>query len=111
MVTRLAGKNPAGSIARVELYVGTGGGNFALAQPYGTGCYDKSTASFYETFAANTFDLSNTSLLLTPTGNGYIGLPCSNSWWTPPGRHQPWPDGRLGLRSPAARLHPELPRR
>lgn len=73
-----------GQLSRVEMYVGTGGGNFALAQPYGTGCYNK-TASFYETFAANTFDLSNTSLMLTPTGNGYITLPGSNSWWTPVG--------------------------
>lgn len=79
----------AGQLSRVEVYVGTGSGNFALAQPYGTGC-DNAFASFYETFPANTFDLSNMSLQMIPTGTGYVVLPGSNSWWTPVG-------GNLGL--------------
>jgi len=73
-----------GQIARVELFAGTGSGNFALAQPYGTGCYD-AFASFYETFPAATFDLSNTSLTLYPTGNGYIAIPGPNAWFPPVG--------------------------
>src|SRR5947207_188925 len=58
------------NISRVEVYVSAGSGNFALAQPYGTGCND-AFASFYETFAASTFDLSNTSRQMLTTGNGY----------------------------------------
>jgi hypothetical protein len=72
----------AGALSRVDVYVGTGTGNFALAQPYGTGCYDR-FASFYETFAANAFDLSNTSLQMLPSGSGYVVVPGTNQWFTP----------------------------
>lgn len=72
----------AGQISRVEVFVGTGSGNFANAAPYGTGCYD-SFASFYETFAASTFDLSNSSRQMIFGGNGYVVLPGSNNWFTP----------------------------
>jgi hypothetical protein len=61
-----------------------GAGGYASAQPYGNGCVDQ-YATFYEMFAANTFDLSNTSLQMIPTGTGYITLPGSNQWWTPVG--------------------------
>jgi len=71
-----------GQLSRVELYVGTGGGNFATATPYGTGCYN-AFASFYQSFAAGSFDLSNTSLTLTPTANGYVVFPGTNAWFTP----------------------------
>jgi len=69
-------------ISRVEVYVSAGSGNFALAQPYGAGCND-GFASFYETFAASTFDLSNMSRQMLTTGTGYIVLPGSNNWFTP----------------------------
>jgi hypothetical protein len=55
---------------------------FAQATPYGRGCYDR-FASFYETFPNGTFDLSNTSLTLFPTGNGYLVLPIGSGWHTP----------------------------
>ncbi len=59
------------------------GGTFANAAPYGSGCYDRH-ASFYELFLANGFDLSNSSILLQPTGGGgYAVLPGSNQWFTP----------------------------
>jgi hypothetical protein len=63
------------------VYVG-GGSNFALSEPYGAGCYER-RASWYETFANGTFDLSNSSLSLTFTGNGYVVLPGNATWFTP----------------------------
>lgn len=58
---------------------------FAQSVPYGTGCYDRASQAVYETFPNGTFDLSNTSIRLIPTGTGYILLPGSNQWWTPVG--------------------------
>jgi hypothetical protein len=63
---------------------------FAYATPYGSGCVDRASATFYELFPNGTFDLSNTSLQMIPTGNGYLAIPGSNQWWTPVG-------GNLGL--------------
>jgi hypothetical protein len=59
------------NISRVEMYVGTGSGGFALAQPYGVGCYDGSR-TVYENFAnATSFDLANSAFLAIFTGNAY----------------------------------------
>lgn len=55
---------------------------YALAAPYGTGCYD-GYASFYQTFPNGTFNLSNTSLSMFFTGNGYLVLPIGSGWFTP----------------------------
>lgn len=63
---------------------------YASAQSYGTGCVDRAASTFYELFANNTFDLSNTSLQFIPTGSGYVVLQGGNTWWTPVG-------GNLGL--------------
>jgi hypothetical protein len=81
-----------GQMGRVNMYTSTGGGGtvFSTATSVGTGCVDRASASFYETFPASTFDLSNTSLMLIPSGNGYVALPGSATWWTPVG-------GNLGL--------------
>lgn len=57
---------------------------YATAQTYGAGCVDD-YASFHELFAANTFDLANSSVQMIPTGSGYITLPGNNLWWTPVG--------------------------
>ncbi|MCA8954166.1 MAG: hypothetical protein KDE27_31955, partial [Planctomycetes bacterium] len=46
-------------------YLPTTGGT-AVAAPYGAGCYDV-TASFYEAFVPNAFDLGNSGLTLAPT--------------------------------------------
>lgn len=62
----------------------TPSGGYATAASYGQGCVDQ-FATFYEMFAANTFDLSNTSLQMIPTGTGYIALQGSNQWWNPVG--------------------------
>ena len=59
---------------------------FAQATPYGRGCYDR-FASFYETFPNGTFDLSNSSLTLFPTGSGYLVLPIGSGWHTPTTAH------------------------
>ncbi len=48
---------------------------YAYSSPYGDGCVDQASASFYELFANGTFDLSNAGLQLVPTGNGYAVLP------------------------------------
>lgn len=57
----------------------------ATAIPYGAGCLDEASASIYETFPANTFDLSNTTLQLLPATNGYVVLmlPGAPQWYTP----------------------------
>lgn len=54
----------------------------ATGRPYGAGCYDRAV-TFYETFAGGTFDLSNTSILMTPTGTGYVVTSGSSNWFTP----------------------------
>ncbi len=54
----------------------------ANAKNYGTGCV-RSFGSFYETFPNGTFDLSNTSFQMVPTGTGYLVLPGTNAWFTP----------------------------
>ena len=45
-------------------------GSVAQVETSGQGCGGR-TASFYESFATNTFDLSNTSVRMTPNGSGY----------------------------------------
>jgi hypothetical protein len=56
----------------------------ASASTFGAGCYDR-FATFLETFPASSFDLSNSSLRLTPAGSGYLVTTGSNQWWTPVG--------------------------
>ncbi|MCB9885118.1 MAG: hypothetical protein H6838_06470 [Planctomycetes bacterium] len=56
---------------------------FAAAIPYGEGCLDEASASVYELFAANSFDLSNTTLQFLPTNNGYAVLQVPPQWFTP----------------------------
>jgi len=63
---------------------------FAQSVPFGTGCYDRASQAVYETFPNGTFDLSNTSIRLIPTGTGYVLVPGTNQWWNPVG-------GNLGL--------------
>lgn len=58
------------------------GGNVALSTTYGDGCYDY-FSSFYETFPAGTFDLSNTGITLAPTGTGYVVVPAATGFYTP----------------------------
>lgn len=58
---------------------------YATAISYGAGCYDRAAATVYELFNNGTFDLANTTLQFTPTGNGYVVLPGVNQWWTPVG--------------------------
>lgn len=58
-------------------------GTLATATRYGQGCYDRASSTFYELFPASTFDLSNSSLALTPTGTGYSVTTGSNQWFTP----------------------------
>ncbi len=60
----------------------------ARRTPYGQGCYHR-PLSFYENFAAGTFDLGSatggtTGFTLTPVGNGgYVALPGVTGWYTP----------------------------
>lgn len=75
----------AGQLSRVEVFVAPSGGNYALAQTYGTGCTDRVSASFYETFPASTFDLANSNIMLMPTSDGYVAMPGAPGWWTPVG--------------------------
>jgi len=58
---------------------------YATSTPYGQGCIDRASATFYELFPNGTFDLSNTSLQMLPTGNGYLAIPGGNQWWPPVG--------------------------
>lgn len=55
----------------------------ATTTAYGQGCIDRSSATIYESFPADTFDLSHYSLQLIPSGDGYLVLPGSNQWWSP----------------------------
>ena len=48
---------------------------------YGTGCPNVS-ATAYENFPANTIDMSNTSVRLTPTGTGYLFTPGTGTNYT-----------------------------
>jgi len=52
----------------------------AAAIPYGEGCI-KQDETIYEVFPANTFDLSNTTLQLLPTGTGYAVLQGTPQWF------------------------------
>jgi hypothetical protein len=70
---------------RVSYCVAGTGTVFATATSVGTGCVDRASATFYETFASGTFDLSNTSIMLLPSGNGYVVTPGGTTWWTPVG--------------------------
>lgn len=76
-----------GNMGRVLMYTSAGqtGTVLATATSVGTGCVSRASATFYETFAASTFDLSNSSVMLMPTANGYVALPGGSSWWTPVG--------------------------
>lgn len=56
---------------------------FATAIAYGEGCIDAASASLYELFAPNTFDMANLTLQFLPTGNGYAVLPTAPQWFTP----------------------------
>lgn len=58
---------------------------FAYASGYGTGCTQRASASFYELFANGSFDLSNSTLLFTPTPDGYVVLVLAGApqWFTP----------------------------
>ena len=58
---------------------------YATSATFGNGCVDRAGATFYETFPANTFDLSNSSLSMLPTADGYVVIQGGNSWWTPVG--------------------------
>lgn len=60
----------------------------ATTTNFGTGCVDRASASFYELFPMSggpTFDLSNTAIMLVPSGNGYVVLPTAPTWYTPTG--------------------------
>jgi hypothetical protein len=48
---------------------------------YGTGCPNIS-ATAYENFPANTIDMSNTSVRMTPTGTGYLFTPGTGTNYT-----------------------------
>jgi len=76
----------AGQMGRINLYESVLPG-IATVTPYGTGCVNSPGATFYELFQAGTFDLSNTSIQLTPSGGGtgYVVIPGSNTWLTPTG--------------------------
>ncbi|MCA8950904.1 MAG: hypothetical protein KDE27_15475 [Planctomycetes bacterium] len=58
---------------------------FAASIPYGEGCVDEASASFYENFLVGTFDLSNTTMQLLPSANGYTAflVPATTQWFTP----------------------------
>jgi hypothetical protein len=58
---------------------------FATGIPYGEGCIDAASASFYEHFLTGAFDLNSTTLQFVPTGNGYVVLtiPGVANWYTP----------------------------
>lgn len=71
-------------------YLPAGSGTVATNTLFGTGCPAASSGStFYELFPNGTFDLSNSSIQLVPTGGGYIVLPGSNAWHTPTGTTLP----------------------
>jgi len=58
--------------------------NVAHKTNYGTGCYN-AYRSFYENFNANTFDLNNTTVTLTPNGSGgYVVTSAPGAVITPP---------------------------
>lgn len=70
-----------GSIARVEVYVAPTSG-YALATPYGAGCYDLSR-SVYEQFTTGaSFDLANTAMTAVFTGSSYLFVPAGT--YVPP---------------------------
>ncbi|MBX3462979.1 MAG: trypsin-like peptidase domain-containing protein [Planctomycetes bacterium] len=60
---------------------------YAANEVYGTGCYQR-TGTFFEAFAAGTFDLAGTpastrSLALTPITNGYQVQDGPDAWFAP----------------------------
>ncbi len=70
--------------------------NAALATAYGQGCPDEA-ASFYELFAVNGFDLAGAgggvhSVLLAPSGTGWVVVPGSNRWFPPASAALPMPN-------------------
>jgi hypothetical protein len=54
----------------------------ASNQSYGTGCIHQFT-SFYENFAASSFDLNNSSMTLLPAGGGYLAVPGIHAYQAP----------------------------
>ena len=55
---------------------------FATQAPFGAGCPARSSVAVYELFPNTTFDLSNSSLLFLPNGNGsYTIIPGTNQWF------------------------------
>ncbi|HLQ38885.1 MAG TPA: hypothetical protein VK348_13835 [Planctomycetota bacterium] len=50
--------------------------------PYGNGCY-RNFISFYQDFGTSPLDLANSSILMTPSGGGYLVSSGSSSFFTP----------------------------
>jgi len=90
-----------GQLGRIIMYTSTTGGGSTLATnaPVGVGC-TRSFESFYETFPAGTFDLSNTSLQMIPTGTGYLVIPAPSLWHTPTGAVLPLTDDLVSAALP-----------
>jgi len=59
------------------------GAGAATSIPYGAGCYDTASATFYELFPPGTFDLQNTGITLLPTGIGYVAMAQAGPWFVP----------------------------
>jgi len=53
----------------------------ANSTSYGAGCY-KNSATFYESIAPNTIDLSNSAIRMTPTATGYAVSSGSTAFYT-----------------------------
>jgi hypothetical protein len=65
-------------------YVNPGGGPVATNTTLGSGCVNVPDVSSYELFgSAASFDLSNNSIWLVHTGNGYLALPGATPYVTP----------------------------
>ena len=71
----------SGSIGRVLMYTSPAAGH-ASASPYGAGCPAPRSMAVYEVYNLATFDLSNSSLMFLPNGNGsYTIIPGTNTWF------------------------------
>ena len=73
------------NVGRIDVYVGTGGGNFATKLPFGTGCNSLTGTSFYEHFPIGTFDLTAPvdNMTLLHTGGDYLALSGLGTWIAP----------------------------
>lgn len=80
---RVGGYNSATGSYPINVNGPLGAGQVvAAATAYGTGCPARSAVAVYEQFASTTFDLSNTSLMFIPNGNGsYTVLPGVGTWF------------------------------